>query len=420
MKKNWQLDRRTFLKGAGVAMALPALEAMTPSLKAAGAKAAPQRLVCVGNPYGMIPQRFFPKQAGLDYDLPILLKPLASHRRDFTVFSNFDHGYSGGHRVVDTFLTGVKTIDLKSMPDGNISIDQRASEHVGARTRFSTLTLGVAGSCEMSWTRSGVNVPAITSSREVFQMLFVDDTAEAKKRIGHSNQLQGSILDVVSEHAKALDRRLGKRDREKLDEYYTSVRGVEKKLQMAEHWRHEPKPAVKLREPEGGGFVESLEDYYELMALALQTDSTRVISLEMPEGFNTSQMDLRNSYHGYSHHGKSPQLLEGLTVIETFQMEKLSGFLSRLKELRDADGSRLFDTTQVLFGSGIGNGSSHSNKNLPVLLAGGGYQHRGHVVLPEAKRERVPLCNLYVTLLRRFGLEIDVFNSSGGVFDGLG
>ena len=420
MEKTWQMNRRAFLKGAGVTMALPFLEAMLPGSLSAAASERPRRLVCVGNPYGMIPERFFPEAVGLDYPMPVLLQPMEKHRRDFTIFSNFDHGVSGGHRVVDTFLTGVKTSDAKAMPDGNISIDQRAAEFVGTQTRFPSLNLGVGGNCEMCWTRAGVNVPTIDSSREVFRRLFVDDSPQEKQARGHRNDLQGSILDAVNEHAKALNRKLGKSDQEKLDEYLTSVRGVEKRLEMSDHWLTEPKPQVRMKEPEDGSFVESLGTFYDLMTLALKTDSTRIATLEMPVGFNTQDLGLRNSYHGYSHHGKDPENLKVLTVIEKFQMTEFSRFLDQLKTTEMPGGGTLFDDTMVLFGSGMGNGSSHSNKDLPILLAGGGFRHKGHVALPAAKADRVPLSNLYVTMLQRFGLEVDTFGTSKSTFDLLG
>ncbi len=412
-----QLPRRQFLRFAGVSLALPFLESFKPRARAAS-NSVPEfkRLVCVGNPYGMIPERFFPEQTGFDYEMPVLLESMEDHRRDFTIYSNLDHGVSGGHRVVDTFLTAVKTIDAPAMPDGNISIDQRAAEFVGTETRFPALNLGVGGGCEMCWTRTGVNVPVKTSSREVFRMLFVDDAPEVKKQMAARNQLQGSILDVVAGHAQGLNNRISHRDRQKLDEYFTSVREVEQKLEMADHWIDQPKPQVEMSEPEDGEFVESLSVFYDLIVLALQTDSTRIATLEMPEGFNTSDLGLRNSYHGYSHHGKDEKNLEGLTVIEKFQMESFSRFLRRLKSLEEPGGS-LFDSTMVLFGSGMGNGSSHSNKDLPIILTGGGLKPAGHVRLPSDKRDRIPLANLYVTLLKQFGLEIDKFGNSTGRMD---
>jgi hypothetical protein len=418
-----KINRRNFLRAAGVGLALPMLEGMKPfgrfSQLAASTtgQSAQKRLVCIGNPYGMVPQRFFPTAPGKDYLMPPLLSAMERHRNDFTIFSNFDHGVSGGHQAADTFLTGVKTMEAHAMPEGNISLDQKAAEFVGTQTRFPVLNLGVGGNCEMSWTRTSINVPTINKSREVFQRLFVEDTAVMKKRLGRKNKLQGSILDAINEQAHSLNRRLGNRDQDKLEEYLESIRDVEKRLKMNEHWLHEPKPAVGRESPEDGEFVESLPVFYDLMALALQTDSTRVITLEMPEGFDTTYLGLKNSYHGYSHHGQTPELLEGLTVIEAFMVESFSNFLDKLKGTELPEGGTLFDSTQILFGSGMGNGSSHSNKNLPIILAGGGYRHQGHVRLPEEKPKRVPLCNLYVTVLQSFGMETDVFNASTGTYN---
>ncbi len=386
----------------------------TPLSRIGHRKTEPMRLVCIGNPYGLIPEDFFPKQAGRNYEMPRLLKPLESHRDDFTVFSNFDHGYSGGHRVVDTFLTGIKTIDAKSAIDGNISIDQLAAESVGAQTRFQSLNMGAGGSCEMCWTRSGVNVPVLTRSRDVFRLLFVDDPLAAKKQIGVKNQRRGSILDAIGQQARSLNRELSRPDQLKLDEYLTSIREVETKLEMSQYWVGKPKPDVQMREPGDGGFVESLGVFYELLALALQTDSTHVATLEIPEAFNTSNLGLQNSYHGYSHHGKAEKNLAGLRVIETFQTTEFGKFLDRLKQITLANGQPMFEKTILLFGSGMGNGSSHSNKNLPILVAGGGLPHAGHVVLPEEKNRRVPLSNLYVKLLQQFGIETDHFGASSG------
>ena len=420
-KSRTNFHRRNFLRASGVAVALPLFESRIQAAAdpetvsavedATGAK----RMVCVGNPYGMIPDDFFPQQSGRNYTAPQLLKPLERHRDQFTVFSNFDHGYTGGHRVVDTFLTGIKTIDAKAARDGNISIDQRAAEFVGTQTRFPSVNVGVGGGCEMCWTRSGVNVPVVTSARDVFRAMFVDDPPAAKQQMAFRNQRRSSILDSVNEQARALNRRLSKLDQQKLDEYLTAVRDVENKLEMNQHWIGKPKPEVDLPEPTEEGFVDSLEVFYELLALALQTDSTRVATLEIPEGFNTSALGLKNSYHGYSHHGKAEANLKGLRIIETFQTTQFGKFLDRLKKITLADGQPMLDQTMVLFGSGMGNGSSHSNKNLPILLAGGGFKHAGHVVMPEEKSKRVPLSNLYVKMLQEFGIETDRFGSSTGV-----
>jgi hypothetical protein len=186
---------------------------------------------------------------------------------------------------------------------------------------------------------------------------------------------------------------------------------------MSRHWIGKPKPQVDMAEPVDGGFVESLSVFYDLIVLALQTDSSRVVSLEIPESFDTTSLGLKNSYHGYSHHGKAEVNLKGLRVIEKFQTEQFSRFLAKLKHTTLASGQPLFDQSVMLFGSGMGNGSSHSNKNLPIIVAGGGFRHAGHVRLPAEKQDRIPLSNLYVKILQQIGLETDWFGASTGVLD---
>ena len=417
------LSRRTFLRGAGISLALPFLDAMVPigklASKAFAADHATKRLVCVGNPFGMIPERFFPKGAGgADYAMPPLLEPLSAHRKDFTVFSHLDHDVTGGHGSAHTFLSGVRSKEAKRMPDGNISIDQRAAEFVGADTRYPSLNVSINGNSAMSWTRTGVQVPPIENPQQVFQALFVD-TAD-KGQYAAALVEYDSILDVVMGEAKSFEKKLGQRDREKLDEYLTSVRAVEKNIGMSKAWLDIPKPQVDMEMPESGTFAENLPVMYDLIALALQTDSTRVATLGIGQGIKTSDLGLRTNYHKYSHHGKLSELIEGLAVIEKYQMKHLGLFLDKLKSAESPGGGTLFDDTMVLFGSGLGNGSSHSNKNLPILLAGGGFDHGQHMVFPEEKTKRVPLCNLYVSMLQNFGLEIDQFGKSTGTLKGVG
>ena len=419
------LNRRAFLRGAGVCLALPFLDAMVPVGPAASkafalARAeAAKRLVCIGNPFGMIPERFFPTESGADYALSPLLQPLEAHRRDFTVFSNLDHGVTGGHRTAHTFLSGIRIKDAAMMPESNISIDQKAAEHEGVATRFPSLNVSINGHCEMCWTRTGVRVPPINNPRKVFQALFVDANAKEKERRAVALDQHGSILDAVMGEARTFERKLGRQDREKLDEYLTSVRSVEKKLGMSKVWLDKPKPKVAMDMPQNGTFVETLPLMYDLIALALQTDSTRVATLEIGQGIKTTDLGLNTNYHKYSHHGKLPELIDGLTIIEKYQMKHLGLFFDKLKAVEDPAGGTLFDHTMIISGSGMGNGSSHTNKNLPVLLAGGGFAHGQHMVFPEAKAKRVPLSNLYVTLLQNFGLEIDQFGQSTGTLRGL-
>ena len=419
--QNWHLDRRSFLRGLGVSLALPMLDAMAPSiLRAAKAPGKPaRRLVCIGNPFGMYPDGFFPKTTGPDFALTPLLAPLEPHRGRFTVFSNLDHGLNGGHNTVHTFLSGIKSGDAKGFPERNVTLDQRAAEAVGPNTRFPVLNTGVGGECEMSWTRNGVKVPPITSSRQLFRTLFIDESAAARQQVEQSNRLHGSILDVVQDQARSLERRLGARDREKLDEYFTSVRDVEVQLGMSNQWLNQPKPKVEMAEPQDAEFVESLPVFFDLILLALTTDSTRVATLEVPHSFNTSDLGLTKGYHALSHHGKDASSVVGLMVIEKFFIAELARFIERLHATSDAPtGSTLLDSTTVLFGSGMGNGSIHSNKNLPLIVAGGGFRHAGHVSMPTDPRKRVPLCNLYVSILQRLGVETERFNLGTGTLSG--
>jgi hypothetical protein len=387
---------------------------------ARSAEPAPMRLVCVGNPLGLLPEAFFPAQGGPDYELPELLKPLEARRQDFTAFSHLDHDVSGGHRAVHAFLCGIRDQDASDWPERNISIDQRAAEMVGARTRFDSIVASVGHAdgdmaCRMSWTRNGVNVPPVNKAGELFRRLFVAEDASARRKRALGYDVNSSILDAVNAQANQLHRNLGNLDRHKLDEYLTSVREVERRITMAGGWVDKPKPKVDIAPPQDGPFTQSLDDFYELIALAIQTDSTRVAALEIPGVIDTQNLGLNGGYHGFSHHGKAEVLQKGLLVIESFQTRAFAVFLERLAAMRDSDGARMLDRTMVLFGSGMGNGSSHSNKDLPILLAGGGFRHGEHKVYPAGRR--VPLCNLYTTMLQRFGLEIDRFNKAGGTLE---
>ena len=425
--------RRFFLRATGVRLALPILDSLganvlrsglaVTALSANAKTVRPMRMAAIGNAFGYYAPQFFPKDAGADYDTPHLLEPIAKeHRKDISVFSGLDHGVKGGHFAVHSFLSGVRQVDAKGMPDGNISIDQRAAETVGGATRFSSLTLGseegLHGGCMMCWTRSGTRVNPIQGPRELFRKLFVNENeaglAAAKDRL----QLQGSILDAVHGDAKSLKNRLGARDQQKLDEYFTSVRDVEKVLELREKWASVPKPAAPMQEPENRGLVNDIPVLYDLMALALQTDSTRIATLEIAGGFEASVLGVRKEYHALSHHGQAPEAIEMLVKLERYQSEQFSRFLTKLKSIDDGDGT-LLDHTMVLFGSGMGNGNAHTNLNLPLVLAGGGFKHGRYHAFPTSGPNKQPLSNLFVSMLQRFGIEQQKFALSTGTLRGI-
>lgn len=415
----WQIGRRHFLRGIGTTMALPMLEAMIP-LRAFGKDMldSEARFVCVSNPFGMIHDAFFPTAEGLAAALPASLRPMEALCGKFTVFSNLDHGINGGHSATHAFLSGVRSNEASALPDGNISLDQLCGEQSAGKTRFPVLNTSAGsnsgGGVELSWTRSGVMVPAIQKVDQVFRMLFIDEPG------GHENTAnrydrQGSVLDAVNGQAQAMARRLGKGDREKIDQYFTSIREVERSLQLEKEWLSRPRPQVDMAEPKNGTVSEQIPIMFDLIALALQTDSTRVATLEIPGAFDAAGIGIEpRGYHAYSHHGKDETLMKGMRHIERYQIEQMARFITKLESLG------LLDTTQILFGSGMSDGSAHTNKNLPVLVAGGRYQHRTHVRMPEENSKRVPLSNLYLTMAQNFGIQTDSFGASTGTLTVIG
>jgi len=414
-----RLNRREVLRGAGgVALALPFLDCMAMAAEPETVR----RMVCVGTSLSFVPDEFFPAAAGRDYALPGLLKPLGHLRNDFTVLSGFDHGVNaqGGHLGTHAFLSGVLSSNAKNYPLRNITVDQLAAEHVGAKTRYPSLQLSpeTDSSNKMSWNRAGVSLMPVESLQRTFDLLFRQEDAAAialgQRRIEDSQ----SILDVVNDQAKALGQTIGANDRERLDQYLTSVRELELRLVQNKEWLEVPKPKTGFELPGAAdqkSFQERVTLFYDLMALALQTDSTRVISLELSHIKEASSgFAITHGYHALSHHGKIPEMLAELHVIELFHMQQFARFLDKLKTIQEPSGATLFDSTMSLIGSGLGNASSHSNKSIPLLLAGGGFRHGQHIaVSPEKQGSDVALAgNLYVSMLQRFGIERDEFNGA--------
>lgn len=419
------LNRRRFLKGAGVAIALPMLQAMVPAARAAAGTVATtarkpvKRFVCLSNNYGIYKDTFFPSadQAGADYDMPQTLKPLEKHRADFTVFSNLDHGNTIGHQGVPVLLSGVRPHLAVHYPEGNISVDQKIAEYVGAQTRFPSMTVKVNESNFVSFTRTGVQVPAI-DVRGMYRALFLADAQDKKASAAERLKRHNSILDVVNEQAKSLNKDLGKQDQRKFEEYLESVRTLEKRIAQQQPWLDRPKPKTDRPEPaQGNGTEADLKAMVELIALAIQTDSTRAITLS--SGFANGDFGLKGGYHGFSHHGERPDHIAALQLIERNKMTQMAHLIDLLKAQEDTlNGGTLLDHTTILFGCGMATGP-HSTKNLPLLLAGGGFKHGQHMVYPEEQTKRVPAANLLLSILQNHGLDIDRFGTSNGTLTGL-
>jgi len=422
-----KLDRRSFfLRSVGASLALPGL----PSLMANSQTAAvvgharkgigTKRFVAVGNLLGYQQKHFFPETPGKGYETTRLLKPLEANREHMTVYRGLDHGVKGGHFAVHSFLSGVLNSEAQNRPDGNVSLDQFLAEEIGMHTRFPSLTVGseggIHGGCQLAWTKSGVRVPPITGPADLFEKLFVSDSPERQKQRIEENRIQSSILDSVREDANRLSKRVNSEDRDKLDEYFTSIRDVEKRLQLRERWAHQPKPKAPFEKPANTNTVEDLPLLYELIALALQTDSTRIATLEIGGCFLPQHLGIdKKSYHGLSHHGNDEENIKHLLTLETYQITEFAKFLTRLASMKDGEKS-LLDSTSVIFGSGIGNAASHKNSDLPVIVAGGGYSHGEFKRVNTKPHHKIPLCNLYVDIAQKLGVETERFGTSTGTF----
>ncbi|MCD0459837.1 DUF1552 domain-containing protein [Roseiconus lacunae] len=433
-----EASRRSVLRAAGISVALPALESVRQSASASeaspaeNAKTEKRRMVCIGNMLGFYPEAFWPQQigqaartSGVDpKSIPMseTLAPLESYRDDLTVIAGLDHGLKGGHFAIHGFLSGLKHADAKTMPDGNISVDQFAAESIGGQTRFASLTVGsdsgIHGGCQMSWSRAGTRVPPITGPRELFEKLFVGTKQSDKQKAADRFRLKQSILDSISGDAKSVAKTLNARDKQKLDEYFTSIREVEQRLGNRQQWIDVPKPSPPFDRPRNSNMVDDLPMLYDLIAIALQTDSTRIATLEIGGDFEARDFGFNSGYHALSHHGQREEAIKALKVIDAYQVEQFARFLDKLKSFQ-TDESNLLGQTTVLFGSGMGNANSHTNSNLPVVLAGGGFRHRGMLAFDQKETHRPPLTNLFLSMLHRFGLHTDAFATSTGTLTGL-
>ncbi|HTG43092.1 MAG TPA: DUF1552 domain-containing protein [Verrucomicrobiae bacterium] len=431
------VSRRRFLRGAGIILSLPLLEAMRPafpgtlpreeSSAAATPGGKPRRMLGICNNLGLLPEEFFPKQTGRDYSLSPYLELLREHRHDFTVFSGVSHpDVDGGHPADNCFLTAAPHPGRGSFRN-TISLDQYIGERIGHLTRFPSLTLGVnvqQGQRSLSWTGSGVLIPCEEKASEVFRRMFMTGTPEEIANQVRRLDLGESILDAVAGQAKELQRNIGPRDRDRLDQYFTSVRDLEQRMAMSREWEKKPKPTVSASvplDPESPrAYMDKVRLMYDMARLAFETDSTRSVSLLL-DSVNSPALefgDLKTTdgYHNLSHHGKSEAKLAQLKSIDEWHMKLLNDLLSELKSVRE-DGETLLDRTMILYGSNLGNANTHVTTNLPTLFAGGGFKHGQHLGFD--KERNYPLPNLFVSMLQRMGLETDKFASSSGTMRGL-
>ncbi len=405
------LSRRTFLRSAGAALALPLLDAMRPAFAKDGDAKVPRRMVAVETNMGILPNYFFPEGAGADYKPSPYLEKLADFRKEMTIFSGTSHpGVTGGHQADRCFLTGTPHPERGGFKNW-VSLDQYAAEHIGSETRFPSLTLLMSAEegFSLSFTRSGAMIPAEKSPSKLFKKLFAQGKADEVDARVESIRQGRSMLDFVADQSRRLQRDLSTNDRERLDQYFTSVRDLEKRMQRSEEWEHKPKPKVTAEPPQdlddSKMFVEKSRLMFDMVKLALETDSSRLITFYI----DTTVI------HNITHHGNRPETLAELRAVEERQLAALKDFLISLRGTKE-DGQTLLDRTMVLYGSAMGSANSHSNTNLPVLLAGGGFKHGKHLAFD--KDNNYPLANLYVSMLQRMGIETDKFSTATGTMRG--
>jgi len=423
------LSRRRFLRGAGTLLSLPLLDAMRPAFanERTAPDAPPRRMLAVCNNLGLLPERFFPTQAGRGYAPSPYLEILRDFRDDLTVFSGVWHpDVDGGHPADNCFLTAAPHPGSGNFRN-TISLDQFMAERIGPRTRYPSLNLGVNvqhGLRSLAWTGSGVMIPCDDKASDVFRRLFLQGTpAEVDAQVRRL-ELGASILDAVAGQAKDLGRTVGPRDRDRLDQYFTSVRELETRMGMAREWERTPKPAVKARVPLDPAspreYMQKVKLMYDLARLAFETDSTRLVTVLLDSvsspAIEVAGVKITDGYHNLSHHGRSAAKLAQLTAIDEWHMKLLADLFGGLRAVTDG-GQTLLDRTMVLYGSNLGNANTHVTTNLPTLLAGGGFRHGQHLAFD--RTHNYPLPNLFVSMLQRMGLEVDKFASSTGTMRGL-
>lgn len=410
------LPRRLLLRAGAVSLGLPLLDAMLPRGRAAEVAAPPRRLLLIGRNLGLHAPFLFPETPGPAYETTRYLRHLEPNRGRFTIFSGISHRNYHNHHSEPGLFTGVQWDRIKEPAKkhhNTVSLDQHVAARRGADTRFRNLVIGPAVQWHFSWTAKGMPVPTERHPTRVFKSLFIDGSA-AEMQLEVERLTQGrSILDQVGTEAKALGRRLGPDDRRRLELMFGAIRDTERNLLQAESWAQKPKPAVDYSMPKADPRHEDIIAretlWYDITRLALQTDSTGVILLTMGDAGRPALDGVTLGHHDASHHGKDETKIEQLAMIEEVELQQFSRFLTSMDEVVEGE-ETLLDRTVVLNASNLGNASAHTCQNLPVFLAGGGFDHQGHVRFD--RDDNTPLSNLFVRMLHQLGIEEDRFGAS--------
>jgi hypothetical protein len=438
------LNRRTLLRGTGAVLALPLMDAMMPasSRAAEAADAARKRLHVIYTPNGMMMENWTPAQAGGGYTLTPILKPLEPYRDKFAVISGLDHAQAealgdgaGDHgRCCGSYLTGmhVKKTEGADLASG-VSMDQVVAKQFGEFTQIPSLEMGLeppslVGSCDtgyscaytntLSWSSASTPLPVTINPREVFERLFGDgDSLDSKSRLAQLKR-QASILDFVAEDAKRMAHTMSANDKKKLDEYMTSVRDIERRIQKMEKGGADVAALPAYARPSGvpDGFEEHARMMIDLMVLAAQADLTRVNTFMLARevsGRSYPEIGVPDAHHALSHHGNDPEKIAKLTKINALHMEQIAYYVKRMSETRDGNGT-LLDNTLLLAGASLADPNKHSHRDLPTLVAGGLIPGNRHLVAPK----ETPMTNLMLSMMDTLGVHVDKLGDSTGRLSG--
>ena len=434
------LNRRNVLRGLGTVLALPWLDSLQTGKLQAATKTPPKRMGFVYVPNGAIMPTWTPEGEGRDYKLSKTLQPLQSMKEHFQVITGLAHqkananGDGGGDhaRANATFLTASQArktagADIKL----GISVDQVAAQEIGYQTRLPSLELGcerprAAGRCDsgyscayqynLSWKSESVPMPPEHNPKLAFERIFGTSDADASKRQAISSEYNKSLLDFVLADTKSLSTKLGYTDRQKLDQYLSSVREIEQRIERSKKFAQD---FPEFEKPAGipGDFREHLRLMFDMMVLAFQTDSTRISTfLQANDGSNRSfkQVGVNQGHHSLSHHQNNQEKISLIEKIDLFYIQNFAEFLGKMNSIQEGEGT-LLDNCAIVYGSGISDANRHRHNNLPVILAGGknqGYKPGRHLVLPV--EENIPMANLYLTMLERIGVKEDKLGDSNG------
>lgn len=414
------LSRRAALRNAGITLGLPFLDAMVPSFAAAKSGPPAKRFVGVSLALGLHEPHLVPKNAGTDYEPSPYLKSLQDIRDKFTVVSGSSHpGVVGGHTAEGSIFSACPN-QRGATTRNTVSLDQLMAKHLGHETRYPSLTLNTGSESSPSYTENGAMVPAENDPVKAFAQLFVDDDEKEQDRQAELIRSGRSVMDVIGAEAKALQREVGKGDKEKLDSWFSSVRDLEKRLQENENWVRAPKPKVDAKAPRDvnrNNTISIERAMLEIVFLAMQTDSTRFVTLHVPGNAKVNDIEgVDEGYHTLSHHGRDEDKIDQLAIVEQAVIDEWADFLRKMQDAPGTNGT-LLDETMVILTSNLGNASSHDNKNMPVLFAGGGYKHGRHLAFD--RKNNYPLPNLYLGALHQLGLQMETFATAEGPMDGL-